>query len=110
MKESQMTGPRWPSVEAYIRSKIKIDENGCWIWQGSTINGYGQAGFPDRKQSSAHRLSYKTHKGDIPDGVLVLHRCDVRNCVNPDHLFLGTHSDNIHDCIDKGRWPHKAGI
>lgn len=88
-----------------IKSKIVVDENGCWLWQGATApNGYGSTTHKD-KQISAHRLSYIAFKGEIPDGMYVCHKCDVRNCVNPDHLFLGTHSDNMQDMVNKGRHP-----
>ena len=76
---------------------------GCWLWTASlTGPGYGQFGVKGRVEL-AHRVSYELHVGAIPDGLCVLHRCDVRHCVNPNHLFLGTHSDNSRDCVSKGR-------
>lgn len=82
----------------------KTNEDGCWIWQ-STIawRGYGLYSM-NRKRLAAHRASWIIHKGEIPDGLFVLHKCDVRTCVNPDHLFLGTQKDNMQDCIKKGRY------
>lgn len=79
--------------------------SGCWLWEGSLqTRGYGWAGG-----ITAHRLSYKVHRGDIPDGLHVLHRCDQRSCVNPDHLWLGTHADNMADMSKKGRASRMVG-
>lgn len=88
----------WPKVQ-----KTK----NCWLWNGSMYsNGYGWAAVDKRfPRKSAHRYSWQIHFGKIPNGLLVLHKCDVRNCVNPAHLFLGTHADNTHDAQSKGRLP-----
>lgn len=61
------------------------------------------------KRENAHRLSYKIHVGNIPDGMFVLHRCDTPQCVRPDHLFLGTNRDNVLDMKQKGRMPNRKG-
>lgn len=87
----------------FSRTNKGSNRLGCWEWIGTITNeGYGvfgaEGGF-----SSAHRFSWKIHYGDIPDGLLVLHKCDNRRCVNPEHLFLGTQSDNMRDKIAKGR-------
>jgi len=77
--------------------------SGCWLWDGST-NGRGYGSFCLHGRSGgAHRASYQLYKGAIPAGLLVLHKCDVPPCVNPDHLFLGTHADNTADMVKKGR-------
>lgn len=82
--------------------KVRKTDN-CWLWEGATLpNGYGQFNDED-KLSYAHRVSYRLTYGLIPEGKLVCHRCDVRNCVNPAHLFLGSHSDNMQDAVAKGR-------
>lgn len=84
-------------------SRIKIDSNGCWIWQGAkNIRGYGVVGYHGILYI-AHRLSYKLKVGPIPEGLLVCHKCDVPPCINPDHLFIGTYKDNSIDMVKKGR-------
>lgn len=79
----------------------------CWLWTASTRDkGYGAFSYRvDGKQiqDRAHRYSWVLRHGAIPDGLWVLHRCDVPACVNPAHLFLGTSDDNISDMIKKGR-------
>jgi hypothetical protein len=76
----------------------------CWLWKGTIAsNGYGKLHFNGR-QLQAHRVSYYLHHGAIPEQLLVLHRCDVRLCCNPAHLWTGSHRDNTRDCVDKGRW------
>ncbi len=61
-------------------------------------------------QEYAHRVSWEMFCGEIPAGQKVLHRCDVSLCVNPDHLFLGTQKENVHDCEKKGRGRHPSGL
>lgn len=78
----------------------------CWNWTGNlNMHGYGYAMFKG-KVWIAHRYSYFLSKGDIPEGMEVLHSCDNRKCVNPDHLSIGTHMDNMIDMIRKGRHAH----
>lgn len=93
-----------PSVLARFWSKVdKGDGVGCWLWTASLNNGgYGQLSLC-RRPCPAHRISYMIANGPIPDGLFVCHRCDVRRCVNPSHLFLGTAQDNIRDMVEKGR-------
>jgi hypothetical protein len=75
----------------------------CWLWTGALNDaGYGQLNIAQRPVK-AHRLIYEIVNGPIPDGLCVLHRCDVRACVNPSHLFIGTRHDNVDDMIAKNR-------
>ena len=86
-------------------AKVSVGgDNECWLWQASTNsrNRYGAFGFGGRV-SSAHRFSYLLHHGEIPEGMHVMHLCDVPQCVNPKHLALGTALDNMRDASDKGR-------
>ena len=95
----------------HARFFSKVDKEGliqpnmstpCWLWTSPTNHrGYGMFWY-NRRDVSAHRMSWLLHHEDAID-MLVLHKCDVRHCVNPDHLFLGTQKDNVQDCIDKGR-------
>lgn len=79
--------------------------DGCWEWQGRRHGrGYGVTGHG----IFTHRLSWEVHNGPIPDGLYVLHRCDNRICVRPDHLFLGTALDNARDAMAKDR--HCSGV
>lgn len=97
-------GPKPVPLEERFWRHVYPDPNcGCWLWDGSCNgHGYGQIRVKG-KNRTATRVSWELFKGKIPDGMHLLHRCDFPPCVNPDHLFLGTHRDNIHDALAKGR-------
>lgn len=81
----------------------KILFDNCWLWQASIrTSGYGAFNIGG-KNCYAHRISYEIHVGEISENLHVLHSCDNRKCVNPKHLFLGTHQDNMLDMKNKGR-------
>lgn len=86
----------------WMLNQVIEDERGCWLWPRIAVLGYGhlKAGG---KQWKAHRMMFSLVNGDIPTGLFACHRCDVKNCINPAHLFLGTALDNNRDCCAKGR-------
>lgn len=91
---------------------IPEPNSGCWLWDGRYSNaGYGTyGGGRARERVQAHRLAWEEMNGPIPDGLFVLHKCDVRGCVNVDHLFLGTAKDNTRDMMAKGRARFVGGL
>ncbi len=98
----------YPLKERLLRLSLPNELTGCIEWKSATRSGYGRLiigsrSANDRRSVSAHRLSYEINKGAIPNGMYVCHSCDNRKCINPDHLFLGTHQDNVDDRESKGR-------
>src|SRR3990167_1660574 len=93
------------SVVCFWSQTILVTETGCVIWLGNDDgNGrYGRFKISGRTRS-AHRFAWELIHGPIPQGMNVLHKCDVSMCVNSNHLFLGTQKDNMIDCISKGRF------
>lgn len=105
--------PAGPITDRFWPHVLKC--NGCWMWNGRINNkGYGvmDAEGPRRgRPVFAHRISYQLASGEpIPDGLCVLHRCDNPPCVNPDHLFLGTKTDNNRDAAAKGHFSTPARV
>jgi len=91
-------------LEAFLKHVDKV--GGCWVWRNA---GKGKGRLPygnlcfRQKTYSAHRLSWELFKGEVPESTCVLHTCDNASCVNPEHLFLGSHLDNERDKLKKGR-------
>lgn len=87
----------------FFKKVNKID-GGCWLWVGANFpGGYGAISIKGKPQR-ANRMSYRMHFGEFDENLWVLHKCDNPPCVNPEHLFLGTCRDNVHDMVGKGRW------
>lgn len=89
-----------PTLAELFWAKVEKSE-GCWLWRGTvTAKGYGQVRVNNRLRS-AHRVAWELEHGEIPDGLHVLHECDVRNCVR--HIYLGTNAQNVADKVARGR-------
>lgn len=99
----------WPES---FWARARKQEDGCWIWTGATRGhmGYGAAQHRAlRRLEATHRISWMLTHGEIPQGMFVLHHCDVPLCVNPEHLYLGSALDNMRDKCERGRRPTVAG-
>ena len=108
-----MSGPKSRPIEERFWERIEKIEGGCWLYGGAQYgNKYGLIGVTTNpvKNITAHRFSYILHKGEIARGQVICHTCDVRNCVNPDHMYAGTHEDNTRDIVERKRNVGRVGV
>lgn len=104
----QLTPEHRALMAERLRRHYVVDPSGCWLWTGVKASGYGNITFLSQHYP-AHRASYLAHVGEIPDGLLVCHKCDVRACINPAHLYAGTYVDNRADMLERSGWSHPYG-
>jgi hypothetical protein len=103
-------GMCFEKIKKRILNNVIVNENDCWIWKGNpTDNGYCRTSF-NYKSWYIHRMSYYAFVEDCVNGMDICHKCDNRRCCNPKHLFQGTRTDNVQDCINKGRFVKEKKI
>lgn len=91
-------------IPRFMDKVMPEPNSGCWLWMATADEkGYGHFGIAAGKARKAHRVSYELFVGPIPAGQIVCHKCDNPSCVNPEHLFIGSHQDNADDRGAKGR-------
>ena len=90
-------------TQRFLDNVMPEPNSGCWLWMGSqAAHGYGMLSV-NGKPCRAHRVSWEMYNGPIPDGLHILHKCDNPPCVNPSHLYAGTHKDNMRDRSERRR-------
>ena len=94
-----------PIEDKFWARVVPGDPDECWEWQGTMhYKGYGMLPLNKKKDLAAHRVSWElANKTQVPEGLVVRHKCDNRRCVNPNHLETGTHKDNAQDRVQRGR-------
>ena len=103
LRNGHKYAPLIPAQQFIEDCSVKVPFSGCWIWmKGINSRGYGVVVIA-KKALQAHRVAYEAFNGPLPEGLLACHRCDVKACVNPAHLFLGTDGDNLNDSYSKRR-------
>ena len=91
-----------PPFVRLLRGYRECKDTGCWLWEGHKYsNGYG-AIKAFGKMKLVHRMAYELYNGPIPNGAEILHSCDVKNCINPDHLRSGSHAENMQEATERG--------
>jgi len=100
-------------IDRFEAKRVELERDDCWVWQGAKYqNGYGMVALRrgKRKTFSAHRIAWIIANGqNVPEGLMVCHKCDNRSCVNPNHLYVGTGKDNNTDTIIRNRGNRKIG-
>lgn len=100
---------RFVSARIYLAYRVLIDPQGCWLWRlADSGNGYGIA-FWRGQRRKAHVFAWEAWNGSVPPGKQINHRCHVRACCNPDHLYAGTMKENTRDMLIAGRGPDLSG-
>lgn len=103
--EPELASNKYHVTDYLLNNYTAVPETGCWLWLGGwDYQGYGKVNKSGKSVTKAHRLFYTHHVGEVPDGLVLCHKCDTPACCNPAHMFVGTQADNIADAKRKGRF------